>query len=412
MIEADINSMNVFNFSAVYPDYFNPYQAFTGLPYKETLFSRVPPRMANNYYWMADYPAGDNTTLDQEFGDTTEEKTYSRYCRKLSWGMHFSAAEDWSSNGGKVIYETYYDGQGNKQLETHYEYQQLFAGNGYYVNAHPYVPSTLILGHANIVRIPLYSNLPIRKTITEYGQNGESFQVTEHTVYDTEGYKVSESKTSPDGSSLIKTYSRVKDLTDSVSVVMQFINNVSPLVTEDWTDSTGTYIYRRKNTFENRQDVSYPVLGKVALSYDSSAPTVHIQYPVYNSYGRIVQGEEDGVKTVYLWSYRGQYLVAIIENADAEQVRQALGVSSLSDLSSDDSPNYSALNALRNALPGSRVTTYKYLHGTGLCESVGPDGFKTYYSYDANGRLESISVDDESGLRSTVSSYEYHLVND
>ncbi|MBQ3711829.1 MAG: hypothetical protein II891_05480 [Bacteroidales bacterium] len=412
VIEADIPAMDVFNFRAVYPDYFDNGSAYEGLPYKETLFSRVPPKMADNYFWMADYPNHDYATLAEEFGNTLEERQFSRYCRKESWGLHFSAAEDWSPNGGKPLYETYYDKLGNKQKETHYTYGQFFTGNGYYVNTHPYVPATLIMGHANIVRIPMYSYLLTGKTVTDYGPGGTALVTAEHTEYDTEGYGVLERKTSPDGRTLVKHYSRVKDQADSVSQLMQFYNMVAPVVAEDWTDSSGTVIYRRRNIFESKSNLSFPVLGEVALSYDDAPPVSHVRYPVYDDRGRIVQGEEDGVNTVYLWGYRGQYVVAVIENARAEQVRQALGVVTLSDISLADSPDFKELEGLRQALPQSRISTYKYIPGVGICEATALDGFKTYYSYDSKGRLASISVDDENGVRSIVSTYEYHLVND
>lgn len=412
VIEADIDAMDVFNFKAVYPDYFYNGSAYEGLPYKETQFSRVLPRMADNYFWMADFPIRDTTTLAAEYGNTLQERQLSSFFRKKDWGLHFSTSEDWSANGGKPTYETFYNKNGDKQKETHYTYGQFFMGNGYYINTHPYVPSTLIMGHANVVRIPMYSYLLTGMTITNYGPDGTAMTTREYTEYDSEGYAVTERKTTPDGRSLIKAYSRVKDQTDSLSLLMHLYNMVAPIVAEDWTDSTGVIIYRCRNTFASKPNLDLPVLDKVALSYDNSSPVVHVNYPIYDDMGRIIQGEEDGVNTVYLWGYRGQYLVAVIENALAETVRLALNVNNLSEISSADYPNYANLDNLRNVLPQSRITTYKYIPGIGISESTWPDGFKTYYSYDAKGRLASISVDDESGVRSIVSSYEYNLVND
>lgn len=111
------------------------------------------------------------------------------------------------------------------------------------------------------------------------------------------------------------------------------------------------------------------------------------EYLNYDNYGNIVHLIENGRdKTVYLWSYHGQYPVAEIKGADYDEVKTALGCTPES-LSAQTQPNMTLIDGLRNKLPAASITTYTHSPLVGVTSSTSPRGVTTYYEYDADGRL-------------------------
>lgn len=104
-----------------------------------------------------------------------------------------------------------------------------------------------------------------------------------------------------------------------------------------------------------------------------------------DKYGNPIEWKEKGLTTIMLWAYRGQRLIASIQNATYEEVANVLG----------NSPeNYSELNAsvptldfLRTSLPSALVFTYRYDNRLNLTGKTEPNGMAYTYSYDSLGRL-------------------------
>lgn len=104
-----------------------------------------------------------------------------------------------------------------------------------------------------------------------------------------------------------------------------------------------------------------------------------------DQYGNPIVWEEQGVKTVMVWSYKGQRLVASIENATYDEVKEALGEEPeyFSELSS---PSLS-MDILRDKLDKAHVCTYQYDNMLNLKKKTDPNGQSFKYTYDPLGRL-------------------------
>lgn len=141
---------------------------------------------------------------------------------------------------------------------------------------------------------------------------------------------------------------------------------------------------------------------------------VRVQYLNYDMYGNInYLIVDDAIKTVLIWSYKGQHLIAKIENADYNTVNQSLGGTSITQFSLSKSPDMSKIESLRTSLPEAMITTYRYdnLNTTkGIISLTDPRGFITYYEYDDFGRLnETYFI--ENGTRKVLQKHEYHFSN-
>ncbi len=169
------------------------------------------------------------------------------------------------------------------------------------------------------------------------------------------------------------------------------------------------------------------------VSANTWLPTSHIEYTngneswrenvlAYDSYGNVQEIREKGKpNTVILWSYKGRYPVAVIENATLNDVSGYLQLphdgdemfwltDSLFELLELDSLSVgvvNSLNALREDLPETRVSVFTFDPGIGMTSMTDANGVKTTFEYDYAGRLAAVK-DAEGNL---VKDYEYHLLS-
>lgn len=117
----------------------------------------------------------------------------------------------------------------------------------------------------------------------------------------------------------------------------------------------------------------------------------------------------DGHSDCFLWSYNSQYVVAVIENATAAQVRRALSFTpeSLALLALPGDSHFEKLEGLRELLPDSRVSIYRHAPLRGITKVTGPDNRSLYNEFDRLGRL--LRQRDTNG--DTLREYEYNEVN-
>ncbi len=112
---------------------------------------------------------------------------------------------------------------------------------------------------------------------------------------------------------------------------------------------------------------------------------------------------KDGLHTSYLWGYRNRYMIAQIENATYDQVKQTLGVDS-ETLSSSTVPDMSKVEAIRTYLPNAHIITYTYKPLVGITSSTSPDGITSNFIYDPFGRLQFVK---DAG-NDVINQYYYH----
>lgn len=127
--------------------------------------------------------------------------------------------------------------------------------------------------------------------------------------------------------------------------------------------------------------------------------------------GRIIG--KDGLISIYLWSYDGQYPIAEIKNATYSEVETAVktlfGVTYIDALSKLAIPNETKLKDgdLQKTLPKALITTYTYKPLVGMTSMTDPRGVTTTYEYDSFGRLSKVK--DANGK--LINTYDYHYQN-
>jgi YD repeat-containing protein len=162
-----------------------------------------------------------------------------------------------------------------------------------------------------------------------------------------------------------------------------------------------------------------PMLYQKWVQYGDNPELLDMDILCYDAYGNpnSIYDRKTG-NTCILWAYKGQYPIAKIENATLDEVKSALGYSSVSqfnDLAAQANPSVSTIdNTLRTWFGNSNsinkpvlITTYTYKPLIGLQTVKDPRGAVTTYEYDDFGRLKTIK-DNET---KAVENYDYHYKN-
>ena len=129
------------------------------------------------------------------------------------------------------------------------------------------------------------------------------------------------------------------------------------------------------------------ISSNTALNREMETRIIYHNYDSFNN--PIFISKDDINKLVYLWGYKGQHLIASIQNASYEEVKESLGVNPES-LSLLEIPDMNSVNSLRTKLKNALITTYTYIPSIGVTTETLPNGEIEYYEYDAFGRLVSV----------------------
>lgn len=147
---------------------------------------------------------------------------------------------------------------------------------------------------------------------------------------------------------------------------------------------------------------SYTYYDGETKSYYYNRPEISILR--YDSYKNISETEDkNGLRTTYLWGYKGNYPVAEIKNVPLDKVSRSLIGSNLDSSDSD----LKAINNLRSLFPESLITTYTYSPMVGMTTSTDNRGIVTYYNYDNMNRLRELYIMEDSHKK-ILQSYFYN----
>ena len=126
---------------------------------------------------------------------------------------------------------------------------------------------------------------------------------------------------------------------------------------------------------------------------------------LHDSQGNIIQKTDaNGISTAFIWYADGKGVALRVENATIAQVETALGYTISGGIGEADTETMAA--TLRNALPQSEVSWYKWL-SYGLPSKIcDPTGRITHYTYDAAHRLNIICDDSQN----PVERYDYQTL--
>lgn len=155
---------------------------------------------------------------------------------------------------------------------------------------------------------------------------------------------------------------------------------------------------------------AYPARVKTKIGYDGLLET-RINFHDYNTQGNPISvSYQNGVKTIYIWGYKGRYPLAQIVNAEYSDITRYISASTLNSIAAKAYPtasDFTTINNLRNNLTNAQVTTYQYKLLVGVSQMTSPNGLTTYYSYDHLGRLtESYFM--EGSSKRVIESYNYN----
>ncbi|MFD2581340.1 hypothetical protein ACFSR6_02490 [Pedobacter vanadiisoli] len=157
--------------------------------------------------------------------------------------------------------------------------------------------------------------------------------------------------------------------------------------------------------------MSFENPGQFAFEMDSRYEK-RVAFNNYDHYGNIMNlSAVQGTNAVYLWSYKGRYMIAEIKNGDYQAVVNLLGGQVAVDNLSASNPTDAQVNALlaqlRSSFPQASITGYTYKPLVGMTSSTDAKGMTTYYEYDTFQRLKAIKDQNGNILKQT----DYHYKN-
>ncbi|ALM50533.1 hypothetical protein AMR72_17565 [Flavobacterium psychrophilum] len=167
--------------------------------------------------------------------------------------------------------------------------------------------------------------------------------------------------------------------------------------------------YRRLNS----NGYQYPdVFHKKSVKTFKGNQTVgkQINFTRFDSKGNVLELEFEGKYTSYLYGYSLTVPIAVIDNIQYATIPSDL-ISSLQSKTDTgtESEVLNALTLLRTSvvLQNAQMTSYAYKPLVGVTAVIQPNGAKTTYQFDDNGRLEFIK-DDKGNIESEFK-YNYKL---
>ena len=250
-------------------------------------------------------------------------------------------------------------------------------------------------------------------TSTEYCQDGSTVVKTKEYLYNGVNHQVSqidENTGVPNQTRRTRiTYSA--DGTDCYSRWMKDAHRLNDVV-----ETQTLLVENGQETCQNTQMTSYTsryVNGSSlylpcssSTSVGDNAPETRATY-LYDDSLNVCSISVDGIETVYIWSYDGQYPIARIEGLTYAEVETAVGSSTISNLLCKAVPTLSDYSSIRNAVKsiGGHITTYTYKPLVGITSETLPNDNTIYYEYDGFGRLARV-IDHDGSVIST-NSYNY-----
>jgi len=279
----------------------------------------------------------------------------------------------------------------------YYEFQERYDKNGAVTRE----KVTLFpnLGAYDILRYPyILSRVELAKTTTtETGPNGNVVSTKEY-KYNPVNHQVSQID---EKASLPNQFRRTKitysaDGTDNISKSMKnahWLNNVIENKVFLVENNQEKNCISTQHTYYDMINSSSCFLPKsYATSIGSNALETRAKYS-YDKKGNVSSIEVDGIETVYIWSYLGQYPIAKIEGLTLAKVKTAVSESTINSLLDKAAPTASDLSSLRTKInsAGGHITTYTFKPLVGIASETLPNGLTVNYEYDAFGRLAKAS---------------------
>lgn len=304
-------------------------------------------------------------------------------------------AQDCSKERGQILSENSYN-EADKIVEsTNYSFlydPQQFNRFTYHVNSYNAFMQQLNKTYYYPVQLR-------QKTQNRYGTNNSSSPVThsETYTYNSDGYLSEISMMNSSQKTVKHKYTYPADYSSETACSSMLSKNMrAPRIQEEtYVNNTLTEKIRNNYILSG----SLPVLGNIQRGRGTTFSATLASY----GYGGNQQGRQtsiayrDGRKEVYLWSYGYGYIVAKVEGATYDEVKNILGESFITSLAANTAPTEAAVEQIRTKLQANAgisqrvlITTYLYKPLVGMIYEIAPNGEKTSYSYNGNNQLQTV----------------------
>jgi hypothetical protein len=246
----------------------------------------------------------------------------------------------------------------------------------------------------------------LSNTSTNEYYNSEILSTTENYTYNTSGkLKTVTTTLNPDNINST-TYYYPGELPDALPIESTMMQNKMtgiPIQTEHYKNNV--LLNTEKNRYSNFNGKLLPAYIFTKKGSENSLPFQQRVNIDYDDFGNIQQYiVAYGRPVIFLWGYNKTLPIAKIENATTAEIQIALGNSSAT-LSSYDESNINLINNLRQSLSKAMITTYTYRPLVGVSSITDYKGNTVYYEYDNFGRL--LQVKDHFGKIISENNYHY-----
>ncbi len=344
--------------------------------------------------YFSDYVTNPDNQTDDKL-TTYTGNSYSIFARN---SMRIPQSQQ--NERGQILREEYYNSSGILIRKDDYKYRDdMNRFNNFGINV-----NTLYGLIFQINKDYFYPYFLTEKTITSYDKNGYNPITNKETyTYTNDGYLKEKIVINSNNNVKKQTFNYPFDNPINVPARMIEKNILSPVIEEN--NYVNDHLFFKKVTnYSLSNDI--PTISTIEKSYNNGPLENWITFNKYNCKGQpIYVINSDNKKTVYIWGYNYQYLVAEIENATCEAVSALVG--DLDSFASAFVPNMSKIDQLRISLPNSSITSYTYKPHVGLLTKKDSKGNMIYYEYDVDGSLKTIK-DNDNNIRS---SFKYQYVN-
>lgn len=244
---------------------------------------------------------------------------------------------------------------------------------------------------------------PVITTKNYFYENPDNYQLTRTSTTNSENKEIiTEFKYPHDfpagsvyGAMLAKNYISVP-----VNVKTRAVSrspNLDITLTEQQTD----YIEKSSTLAPNSVDF---LPSQMKKSYKGNPLELEGKIDQYDAHSNITQfTSRSGIVTTVLWGYDYRYPVARITGADFETSISALTVTYNALQALDGQALRNAIDAIRNGLPGTQVTSYTYQVGVGILSVTDINNKTSSYEYDSFGRLLLVRDQDNN----IINKYDY-----
>lgn len=253
-----------------------------------------------------------------------------------------------------------------------------------------------------------------RSMETDYFGNQQIVKRTDF-EYNKYGMPTEVSSSSSDGVNIVESNKYSGDTIATSGVLMSMReNNIVNAVIQSEAKKGGATLNKTRYTYyqpnEENSVLTRPASTEIWTQSDGWLTT---NTYLFDNKGLLRQvTDADGIKTSYLWSYKGKHPVAIAQNTEWQTLVQGLTAAvggtpeQLSETAEIDDASFDRLSTIGTYLPNSSVSIYRYKPNAGVSEVVMPNSLRTYYAYDGYGRMTSISDSKKKKLEQR----EYNLI--